>query len=151
MNTFFDEVVEKARIVADAAGKKTGELVELSKYKIDSIRINNDIEKLYRQLGQAVYSMVKGGYDNHDLVEGLTEEIDELLLHLDIINEKLGEMKQLSYCPACGAKNSRENFYCTRCGSRLKNEFEDEFDDSDEKPEEEAAQAAVPPSQANEE
>lgn len=124
-NTFLDEVIEKAREAAKLASRKTGEAVEISKYKMESIHISNEVKKLYEQLGASVYSMVKGGYDNPELVEGLTEEIDAMLLRLDAITEKISEMKSVSRCTACGAKNSLENYYCCRCGARLKTEFTD--------------------------
>lgn len=128
-NTFLDEIVEKAREAAKLASRKTGEAVEISKYKLESIHISNEVKKLYEQLGASVYSMVKGGYDNPELVEGLTEEIDALLLHLDAVAEKISEMRSVTRCPACGAKNSLENCYCCRCGARLRNEFTDPVED----------------------
>lgn len=133
MNYFFDNFVDKAYSVVDAASKKTGEMVELSKYKMEAIKTNNQIEKLYEQLGKAVYSTIKSSYQNDELVDGITEEIDELLMRLDALNEKISEMKKMTRCPACGAKNQPENYFCSRCGSRLKSEFQDGFyDNSDE-------------------
>lgn len=124
MTSFFDAFVEKARDVADAATKKTGEIVEISKYKLESVKINNEIEELYEQLGSAVYSMVKGGYDNPELIEGLTEDIDELMMNLDALNEKINDMKNVIHCNVCGSRNSVDNFYCAKCGSKLKADFE---------------------------
>lgn len=126
MSSIFDSFFDKAKDVADIASKKTGELVEISKYKIESVKINNEVEKLYQKLGNSVYLMVKGGYDNQELIEGLTEDIDEMLMRLEAVNEKISDMKNVVYCGACGAKNEMENYYCVKCGSRLKKEFESE-------------------------
>lgn len=130
MNYFFDNFVDKAYGVVDAAAKKTGEVVEISKYKMEAIKINNEIEKLYTQLGRTVYSTIKANYENDDLIDGMTEEIDELLMRLDAVNEKIGEMKKMSRCPACGAKNAQDNYYCARCGERLKSEFDNGYYDN---------------------
>lgn len=126
MTSIFDTFFDKAKDVADAATKKTGELVEMSKYKLESVKINNEIEKIYQRLGASVYSMIKGGYDNQELVEGLTEEIDELLMRLEAVNIKINDMKNVSICSVCGAKNEADNYYCSKCGSRIKTEFTSE-------------------------
>lgn len=131
MNSFWDDICFRAKDVADAAAQKTGELYELSKYKIESVRINNEMKELYAELGEAVYSMMKSGYENRDLLEGLAEEIDELALRLDAVTEKIDEMKKLSTCPACGHKNSPENFYCSRCGTKLASGFDDDYADEE--------------------
>lgn len=135
MTSLFDTFFEKAKDVADVATKKTGEIVEISKHKLESVKINNEIEKLYQKLGNSVYSMIKGGYDNHELVEGLTEEIDELIMRLEAVNEKINDMKNVNYCTTCGAKNAADNYYCSKCGSRIKSEFKSEaepYDDADD-------------------
>lgn len=123
-NSRFDDFVLKAKDIADAATKKTGELYEISKYKYECIKINGEVKKLYEQLGSSVYSMVKGGYDNHELVESLTEEIDECLDRLREINEIIADLKDTVVCPICGAKNAVDNAYCAKCGSKLKAEFQ---------------------------
>ncbi len=118
----FDEFVLKAKDIADAAGKKTNELYEISKSKYECIKLNGEIKKLYEQLGSSVYSMVKGGYDNDELVDSLTEEIDECMEQLRLINEELAQRKNERVCPACAAKNPMDNFYCAKCGTKLKRE-----------------------------
>ena len=134
MTSIFDSIFEKAKGVADTAAKKTGELVELSKYKIESVRINNEIEKLHQKLGSVVYLMVKGGYENRDLIEGLSEEIDENMMRLEAINEKIGEMSELHYCHVCGTKNANDNCFCVKCGTKIRDSFETEteFDNTRE-------------------
>ncbi|MFZ2539860.1 MAG: hypothetical protein WAX04_13340, partial [Oscillospiraceae bacterium] len=53
-----------------------------------------------------------------------TEEIDELLMRLEAVNEKISDMKNIYHCHICGAKNGIDNFYCVKCGSKLKSEFD---------------------------
>lgn len=132
MNTIFDDFLFKAKDVADAAAKKTGELCELSKYKLESVKINNEIKSLYEELGSAAYTMVKEEYVNNELILSLAEEIDELMLRLDAVTEKIDEMKKVVRCTACGAKNSPENVYCAHCGARLRSDFSDDYNFVDE-------------------
>lgn len=136
-NNMFDDFVIKAKDVADVATKKTGELYEISKYKYETIKINGDLKKLYERLGKSVYSMVKENYNNEDLVNSLTSEIDELLARLDVLKEKIAETKHVRVCKACGTNNPEDSIYCSKCGSKIKSQFngeekEPKTDDLDE-------------------
>lgn len=119
----FDCFVEKARDVCDAATKKTGELVEISKLKMECASLNGEIRRLYEKLGGCVYSMVKANYDNQDVIDGIIEEVDECKARLRELNGTIEHIKRITICPACGCKNPKESFYCARCGSRIKSEF----------------------------
>jgi hypothetical protein len=118
-NSTFDDFVLKAKDLADAATKKTGEIVEISRYKYECIKINGEIKRLYEQLGSTVYSMKKYGYENEDLVEAITEEIDDCLDRLDEINDMINGMKKTVVCPVCGSKNETYSSFCSKCGTKL--------------------------------
>lgn len=125
-NNVFDNIIETAKDVYGVASKKTGELVEISKIKLECVKINGEIKKLYERLGNTVYSMMKANYENQSLVDSLVEEITENLNKLAELNTKLSDIKNINICPACNAKNPEDNYYCAKCGSRLKTEFSDE-------------------------
>lgn len=141
----FDTIFEKAKDVYDIASKKTGEMVEISKIKLDCVKINNEIKKLYEKLGCSVYSMLKSDYENQDVIDSIAEEIDEKLRKLAYLNEKLNDMRNVIICTVCGTKNPEENFYCCKCGSRIKNEFEtyETYETTEE------AEQTPPPQQEN--
>lgn len=115
----FDEFVNRAKDVVDVAGKKTGELVEVSKLKLQAVQINSDIGKAYERLGAIVYEQAKAGTDNSDLIAVCVSEIDALLASLEELNEKIDESKTGSRCPNCGANNPEAAVFCSRCGSHL--------------------------------
>lgn len=117
--SMFDDFVLKAKDICDTATRKTEELYEISRYKYECIKLNGEIKKLYEQLGSSVYSMVKGKYDNDELIDSLTEEIDEHMERLKEINGILSGMQDVEVCPVCGAKNEAGNRYCAKCGSKL--------------------------------
>lgn len=115
----FEDLMAGAKNVVDYAGKKTDDVVELSKLKYQSSQLSNELRSLYEKLGCAVYSMMKSEYDNNELIDSLAAEIEEVKNTLQEVNEKIAEKKELKLCPACGTKNDKEASYCMKCGNRL--------------------------------
>lgn len=119
MNTSFDNLLGKAKSAADATGKKAGEVVELSKCKLQAVQIGNDIQEQYKKLGSAVYSMTKAEYDNPELVSAIVEEIDQLIEKLNETESKIASLKKNLKCPCCGENNPMSAKYCSHCGCNL--------------------------------
>ncbi len=46
----------------NVVGKKTGELVDTSKLKLQAVDLNSDIKRNYEALGRAVYESRKQGH-----------------------------------------------------------------------------------------
>lgn len=115
-----DDLMEKAKELADAAGKKTGELYELSKYKYECIRLSNELKKLYERLGSTVYKQVKtGGGDNAE-IDAITAEIDDRRLRMTEIRDIMAEMTNKKVCKNCGTANPKDSVFCAQCGAKLK-------------------------------
>ena len=125
-----EELFGKAKKVANAAGKKTGELVEISKLKLSAMQVNTDIKALYEKLGSAVYSINKAHYENSELLESLIEEIDEKRAELKKINDKIAVLQKAKECPCGQTKNPQTAFYCQKCGSKLPTPADSSDDDS---------------------
>lgn len=115
----FEDVFGKAKKAANVAGKKTEELVEISKLKFSAMQINTDIKALYEKLGNAVYSMKKANYENPELVDGLVEEIDDKRKELKDIHDEIAVLQKAKECPCCQTKNPKDAYYCQKCGSKL--------------------------------
>ena len=122
-----DEWMEKLRFIADAAGKKTGEMVEFSKYKLETVRISGEIKRLQEKLGMEVYRLVKTNGSDSDVMNTLTEQIDAQFKRLDEIERAVVEMQNKQLCENCGAVNPKDAVYCLKCGEKLSKEepFED--------------------------
>ena len=91
----FDEVLAKAKDVADTTGKLTGEMVEIGKLKYKAKQISWEIERTYAKLGVIVYESKKTEGGDFDIViNAAVEEIDELNAKLDDLDEKIREVKR---------------------------------------------------------
>ncbi|MDD3193505.1 MAG: zinc ribbon domain-containing protein [Oscillospiraceae bacterium] len=122
-----NEVMNTAKGLADLAGKKAGEAVEVSKLKINNIKINGEIQKSYEKLGAFVYKFRKNGEENSALVDMCVKEIDELLAVLEQNEQKINETRHKAKCPDCGTLNDLQAVYCMKCGTKLQHETEDQY------------------------
>jgi len=114
----FDRFMNKAKDVADVAVHKTNEVVEISKLKIQALKLNNSISKAYEELGSVYYNHVKFN-GSSEMLHNCVAEIDRLLKEHEALSDAMQEVgKQPAiYCSACGRELGRETAYCSRCGS----------------------------------
>ncbi len=115
----FDDVVDKAKDIAETAGKKAEKVVEVSKLKLRVSQINSEAKKAYEKLGSAVYHMKKANYEDEGLIASVVEEVDGLYAERAKIEARLASLKNQVICDTCGAKNPEDAVYCVKCGSRL--------------------------------
>ena len=56
-----NSLLDKAISVANVAGKKTEEMVEASKLKLQEVSVNADLQDCYEKIGSLVYRSKKSG------------------------------------------------------------------------------------------
>lgn len=126
-----NEFINTAKELADLAGKKAGEAVEVSKLKINHIRINGELQKAYEKLGAFVYKYQKSGEDNDELIAMCVKEIDDLMAALEENEQKINETRHKVKCTVCGAINDLQAVYCAKCGEKLPQETEEFYVEMD--------------------
>lgn len=127
--SFLDDVFSKAKDVTKAAGKKTDNLVKISKLKMQCATINNNIRSTYEKLGNTVYDMIKSDSENQTVLLGVVSEIDDLYKQLERTTKKLEKLRKIYSCPRCDEKNKATAVYCAKCGKRLV--VTDSYEDND--------------------
>lgn len=115
----FDDIMDKAKGVANVASKKTKEVVGYSKLKIQAMQITSDVDDLYEKLGRLTYEEKKANVNNSELIASCISDIDNLLLDLAIVNQKITENKATGECPNCNAHNADGAAFCQNCGARI--------------------------------
>lgn len=115
----FNSLLDKAISVANVAGKKTEEMVEASKLKIQEVSVNADLANCYEKIGSLVYSSKKFGADNEQEIAQLIAQADELLEQLAQLQAKREEIRKVRKCPNCGASCATDAHFCSRCGMVL--------------------------------
>ena len=114
-----EDVLYKAKTMAEAAGKKTSDMLEATRLKMAAAEIEKDIAATLEGLGRLVY-------DGRKAEEDVSATVDECILKLDELNKKLEEAreaisayKKMQRCKQCGADNQDDAVYCKKCGAKL--------------------------------
>lgn len=116
----FSNILHKAKTVADAATKKTGTAVELSKLKLRAMQVRSQIQSTYERIGTLTYEQQKTSTDNSELIDVCIKEIDALFAELNDINVAVSDIKDGVKCPGCGTLNEAGVVYCKKCGVNIK-------------------------------
>lgn len=117
--TTVEDVINKAKGLADAAGKKTEELVSLTKLKIESADTQKAISEQLEAIGRAVYAAYQRGEETReDLVESF-RTLDALEEKAASILDKMDELRRTKRCSACGKNNAQDAVFCQNCGEKL--------------------------------
>lgn len=115
----FEDVVVNAKSAVNVFSKKAGELVDVSKLKINSAELHNEMSKKFEQIGKETYNSVKNDGNINEQVKILIVEIDKLYQELDQINQQIAVMKNKCKCKECGCINNQDSFYCCKCGAKI--------------------------------
>ena len=64
-----DDLMNKARELADLVGKATEELVDDSRIKIQELKLSSELKDAYERLGSVIYDGIKSGEENQALID----------------------------------------------------------------------------------
>lgn len=128
---FFDDVINTTKSVAASAGKKTDGAVQMSKLKIRTGQLNNELKEKFEKLGNLAYNMAKNGGSAGEEYNELIAGIDACYVELEEAKSKMDVLKDLVICPGCGNKVKNDNTYCPNCGAKLEAPAQQPTDGSD--------------------
>lgn len=115
-----DDLMHKAKELADTVGKATGELVDDSRMKLQELKLSSELKDAYERLGSVTYDGIKAGAQNQALVDLVVGEIDAIRQSLETLRSaKAAPETGEKYCPQCGTTNNKDSVYCSRCGAPL--------------------------------
>ncbi|HIZ19756.1 MAG TPA: zinc ribbon domain-containing protein [Firmicutes bacterium] len=117
----FDDVFSKAKSVAETAGKKTGEMIEVARLKIQAGDMEREISSMLEGLGRLVYESRREGADAAGKMDDCCQKLDEKYEELAKARAKIDEYRNQITCKNCGAQNADDAVYCKRCGVKLSN------------------------------
>lgn len=117
-----DDVVVNAKSAAEAVGKKAGQLVDVSKLRINLAELNAEISKRYEALGEYIYETCREQLAEDAEAVGKMAEIDELIAQQAAVTKELSDKQNKVTCPTCGKQSAVGTRFCSNCGAKLTEE-----------------------------
>lgn len=119
LTTTWEDIVCKAKDLADAAGRKATDVADLAKRKIKIAENERAIRDTLEALGGLLYECRKDGVEmNEELVTELVAQVDELSAANEQLQDELDAQRGYKTCD-CGCKNPEGAAYCNACGKEL--------------------------------
>ena len=114
-----DDILLKAKSMAQSAGEKTGDFIELTKLRLDAAQKEKEIVAALEGLGRLVYDSSKAETDVDELVWACIQQVDELTDEVELLREKINLYKGRVACAVCRVYNPEDAVYCKKCGTKM--------------------------------
>ncbi|WP_274649376.1 zinc ribbon domain-containing protein [Paenibacillus humicola] len=117
--SFFNKVKQGA----SEAAKKAQQTVEITKLKAQMSGKEKDMDKLYHQIGEAVYRAKLAGSiaDSEQEVAACCEQLDYIVADLRMLEERIKNIRYEKSC-TCGKVVPLDARFCPDCGAQLAEE-----------------------------
>lgn len=115
---FLDNFGKKVSEAAQAAAKKSGELVEITKINMNISSEEDKMQKLYTEMGKIIY---KKYCSTDEVAEEFIEMCNTIKSHEENITnlkQKVYDIKNVKLCTECGAELEKTAAFCPKCGSK---------------------------------
>ncbi|NLN81709.1 MAG: zinc ribbon domain-containing protein [Clostridiales bacterium] len=117
--TSFEDVISKAKSVAEVAGKKTSDFIEVTRLKIEAAELEKEMSSVLEGLGRLVYDARKAGEDVSPMVDDCVTRLNEYQLKIDALRKKIDAYRYTVRCKDCGAPNPDDAAFCKKCGAKV--------------------------------
>ena len=125
---------DEATKIAKKVAKRTTNAITHTKLAFAVNETQNKIKDIYGEIGKNLYEKYLDGEDCGEEFADSFDQLDKLMDEVEALNAKIAELKNSLKCPECGAFNSNESDFCSKCGAHLVKEetVEEEEADIDE-------------------
>lgn len=115
---FLDNIGKKVSGAAQAAAKKSSELVETTKLNISIGSEEEKIKKLYGKMGKKVFEEFCSGDEVHSDLKDDCEAIKTCEKTIKDLKAKIMEVKNVKSCSNCGVEMEMSSMFCAKCGTK---------------------------------
>lgn len=118
-----EKIISEIKQAADKVAKKSSELFELSKLKLNIANTKSSIDSNFKKLGELLYNSQKDDYDiSSESLENMISKIDGLYEKLTQLEEASALISNKKICPNCKKANNNDATFCSQCGFDLSDE-----------------------------
>lgn len=116
-----ENIFEKAKDAFESAYKKTGDVVNIQKQKLDVTSLESKLAKSFEMLGKVCYdSIERGDTFDPETAKPITDDIAEKLVQIKDLRKEILKAKNKRICARCGATIDRNAAFCSTCGASTK-------------------------------
>ncbi|WP_026477140.1 zinc ribbon domain-containing protein [Alkaliphilus transvaalensis] len=118
--SFIDKLSSSVSDTAKSLGKKSNELMEISKLNVSIRKREEEILKLFEELGQYVYGRLKRlNYISKSEAEATIIAIEKLEEEIKTLEKLILNIKKIKYCSDCEIEADDDARYCPTCGKYI--------------------------------
>jgi len=126
---FFDNLGKKVGEAAQAAAKKSGELVEVTKLNMSIGTEEDKIKRAFEKIGERIFVKFNSGEEVYSDFIADCEEIKAYQNTISSLKQKIMEIKNMKACTGCGADLDRNATFCPKCGTKQEQPAAEEQND----------------------
>lgn len=120
--SFFDDLTQKAKIVANAASEKAREAADSAKISTDIIKEKRELDKNYRAIGQ--WFVCEYADNIPDAIADVVAAVQASLARIEELQERRAAVEsgrdpqeEGTPCPVCGKHGTSK--FCPQCGAPM--------------------------------
>lgn len=121
--SIFEEVKETLISTGKDVSQKAKDVSEIAKLKLDIKSKEDFVEKQYLALGRIYYENHKDEKECEEAEQFFL--IGEALEEIERMKTEVLKLKGAAECPDCGAKMPENATFCSNCGKKMDDIFED--------------------------
>lgn len=121
---------DEAEKIAKVVAKHTSNAINNTKLTFSINEANSKIKDIYTEIGEILYEKYLNDEATDPEFTTAFEQIDKLMVDIGELYDKKAALKNSLRCKSCGALNSSDSEFCSKCGAALElEEFDAEVDD----------------------
>ena len=93
INEIMNNLYSDLKAVGQEVGRRTGDAVELSRLKLEHLKLKNRVRGNYERLGEIVYGGYKNKEDVSDVIAVLYEQLDEDFANIERLFDAMNAVK----------------------------------------------------------
>lgn len=117
--SFFDKFGKKVEEATQVATKKSSEFVEVTKLNASIKSEEQNIEKLYREIGKRVYDDFCTDSDIYGEFSEICDEVKDSHSKIAQFQSRVRELRNIRLCSNCNAEVTSSSAFCDQCGAKL--------------------------------
>ena len=110
---FWNKVGEAINKTGQEIKSKAKEIGDITALKSEKSRLTGNIEKIYLEIGKAVYEARDEKYTE------FIQRIEANQSRIGEIDQQISDLKGTAVCPKCGETVGADDHFCQHCGHDL--------------------------------